>query len=1312
MERTFAKLSISNKRVGVWLGLGLLLLAVCALRAVPAHAATPLLPNLVADPPDTQSIATDTSTGTPRLLLRFDGYIHNKGPGAVDFRGSREAPKVSAKTLEEAERAHSKEESLPQKTEEELAVPPMKAFQRLFTTTSEETNRERAHVEEPSSAELIYSSADGHHHWHLQRVAKYSLWNSSKTAEVAPAMKVGFCLDDSQHVETSVGPASPVYSDATGRAFCQKYEPYATSLFEGISPGWRDVYDSSLAFQWVEVSNVLPGEYWLREDVNPLGVVKETAEANVPVYSTTATIIPGFDALPQAVTTPAATAKAITLTSKAFNDTAKPTYKVVSAPAHGTLGAISEGHVTYTPSAGFSGTDSFTFSAQDPSSPFPEHPATATVSIEVGESTAPSVSIEGAPASMQAGSSVQLTAKVANDSPEVTWGSSAGSITQAGRYTAPAEVPAGGSVTITATTSKGAKASKTIEITPAAGTKGLLAGDPTATYSVGDQTTAGREEAFQFTAKTTGTVEEMLFRTNATANTGVTGLVLAVFAENGGKPGEVLGRATASGTPAVSSWIKATGLSVPVTAGTKYWLVALPVGSGVLHYNAAVTSGGTGNVESTVGGLANATAESSWESYNQGPVGFQANGTVAGPPVPTVTIEGAPASMTTGSSVQLTAKVTNDSPEVTWGASAGSITSAGRYTAPTEVPAGGKVTVTATTSKGATTSKTIEITTPTPSVTIEGAPTSMQVGTNVQLTAKVTNDSPEVEWSATGGSITPTGSYTAPAEVPAGGKVTVSVKTSKGATASKSIEITAPAPSVTIEGAPASMTTGSSVQLTAKVTNDSPEVTWSATAGSITSAGKYTAPAEVPAGGKVTVSVKTSKGATASKSIEITPAAGTKGLLAGDATATYTVGDQTTAGREEAFQFTAKSTGTVEEMLFRTNGTANTGVTGLVLAVFAENGGKPGTVLGKGTASGTPAVSSWIKVTGLSVAVTSGTKYWLVALPVGSGLLHYNAAVTSKGTGNVESTTGGLSAATAESSWETYNQGPVGFQANGTLSVEGAASTESVESAAREAHAVIASAIATAARIDSAQPASHGERAARKPHLGRIALAGAPAAMFAGTSIQLSALLAGPHGALIWSASAGTIGPGGLFTAPALEHARTVTIHAGAAGARGESLRIRVRPVPVEAAAPAAAALSPARPGPGGRARGADLTPLQAMLFNDEVVLTAGAQQAGMVTIVARADGKLLGSCSTPTPGGVTVTCRLSMHGAPRDAILDASARLLVGHHVLARRTVSGAAVPAMKMASLLPAATGSSQSALAYLCSPALRRGGPGAIS
>ena len=539
------------------------LLAAAQARAAEAG----LLPNIVADPPTNVTLETSTTegglktSGEPKLLLRFNGYIHNVGPGALDFRGSRSSPSE-----------------------------PMKAFQRLYTAGG-------SFKEEPSSAELIYVTADGHEHWHLQRAAKYSLWNAEKTAEVTPAMKVGFCLDDSEHVETGIGPKEAVYSDSTGREFCRQHQPEATSLFEGVSAGWRDLYSSNLAFQWVEASNVLPGEYWLREDVNPTGVIKEAGGANAPAYASKATIIPGFNALAEATGTRTGEAKALALTSRAWNDSATPKYTIASQPSHGTLSAVSKNQVTYTPAPGYVGPDSFTYSAADPNSPFPTHPALATVSIEVSEA------------------STQPT-------PE------------------------------------------------------LLAGDATSTYTVGDQTAGGREEAFQFTAKSSGTIEELQFRTNASTNTGVTGLSLGVFAENAGKPGEVLGKATVSGRPATSSWIKVSGLSVPVLSATKYWLVALPLGpsSSFLHYNVAVGSGGSGNLKSIATGLSTMTAESSWATFNQGPVGFQAIGTSGGtqppPPPPSVTIEGAPASMTAGTSMQLSANVSNDAPTVTWSASA------------------------------------------------------------------------------------------------------------------------------------------------------------------------------------------------------------------------------------------------------------------------------------------------------------------------------------------------------------------------------------------------------------------------------------------------------------------------------------------------------------------------------------------------------------------------------------------------------------------------------------------------------------------
>jgi hypothetical protein len=100
----------------------------------------------------------------------------------------------------------------------------------------------------------------------------------------------------------------------------------------------------------------------------------------------------------------------VALDSRGWEDSAKPTYTIVSQPEHGTLTKTSGNDVTYTPAPGYSGSDTFTFSAADPSSQFPTHPEVATVSIEIGEGRLrPSVAIEGAPLSMIVGTSVQLS---------------------------------------------------------------------------------------------------------------------------------------------------------------------------------------------------------------------------------------------------------------------------------------------------------------------------------------------------------------------------------------------------------------------------------------------------------------------------------------------------------------------------------------------------------------------------------------------------------------------------------------------------------------------------------------------------------------------------------------------------------------------------------------------------------------------------------------------------------------------------------------------------------------------------------------
>ncbi|MEZ4659058.1 MAG: Ig-like domain-containing protein [Caldilineaceae bacterium] len=81
-------------------------------------------------------------------------------------------------------------------------------------------------------------------------------------------------------------------------------------------------------------------------------VVEEQAGSNHPPVANA-----------QTVTTPADTAKAITLTgSDADNDTL--TYAIVSNPSNGTLSGTPP-NMTYTPKAGFNGSDSFTFRVHD-----------------------------------------------------------------------------------------------------------------------------------------------------------------------------------------------------------------------------------------------------------------------------------------------------------------------------------------------------------------------------------------------------------------------------------------------------------------------------------------------------------------------------------------------------------------------------------------------------------------------------------------------------------------------------------------------------------------------------------------------------------------------------------------------------------------------------------------------------------------------------------------------------------------------------------------------------------------------------------
>jgi hypothetical protein len=430
--------------------------AVLALVSTAATAAAaPQLPDLVADGPGPSLKPEIYNDGTQRLLMRLDGFVHNAGNGALEIRGSNPSNLVMGTVL-----------------------------QRVYDSDG-------GFVDRPSRARMRFETTDFHNHWHLMDAMRYSLWSSDRSIEVAPAQKVGFCLLDSQRMESN-GPAVGYYPVPNDN-FCGQGQTQRSGIIEGVSAGWRDIYRAVLPFQWVDISDTAPGAYWLRADADPDGVIDESDEVNVGTYAASPSVVNGYLAQPvDAGTILAGASAAIDLATTEFDDDfpgspGSVEYEIVTPPATGSLDRpagqwFSGSQVHYTPSPGQSGPVSFTFAARDSTSAFPLHPPTAGVTLTVaglaatriGPTIAP-LAISGAPASVLTGSVTQLTATGPDAAKGVSWSADnvvggstkLGKLSLNGVYRAPAKPPPGGAVTIAAKSVSGAIARVVLQIVQA-----------------------------------------------------------------------------------------------------------------------------------------------------------------------------------------------------------------------------------------------------------------------------------------------------------------------------------------------------------------------------------------------------------------------------------------------------------------------------------------------------------------------------------------------------------------------------------------------------------------------------------------------------------------------------------------------------------------------------------------------------------------------------------------------------------------------------------------------------------------------------
>ena len=443
--------------------LALLALATAAAASLPIMAlGGPGLqaPDLRADPVEGifGPLVDNSQFGAGHLLLRFDGFVTNVGAGPIEVSGNPQpgpAYSVAQRTWGPGEGPGT------------FASAPVKPVQ------------------------VKYEEGDGHFHFHLERAMRYSLWNLDRTAEVAPGQKVGFCLYDIEDAPAPAPAPDPeVYSqDVT--EFCDELDAGSTDLRMGTSAGWRDVYVASLAYQWVDVSNTPPGRYLVASEADPDNLLWEgggAAEVNAPAFNSQPVTIPGWVAQPVAMAQTGG-AQAVPLSAQKFGtqSDANLRYSVVTPPAHGTLN-LAAGQdfaagvaLVYTPAPGYAGSDAFTYVARSLASAFPTNAPAATVAI----GDARSVAISGAPASMAAGTSAQLTASVRGLPGGVTWSATAGSVSAAGLYRAPGSPPAGGAAVVRAASAADPAVAAEVRIRITAAPKVTAKPDPWPRLSAG-----------------------------------------------------------------------------------------------------------------------------------------------------------------------------------------------------------------------------------------------------------------------------------------------------------------------------------------------------------------------------------------------------------------------------------------------------------------------------------------------------------------------------------------------------------------------------------------------------------------------------------------------------------------------------------------------------------------------------------------------------------------------------------------------------------------------------------------------------------
>jgi fibronectin type 3 domain-containing protein len=200
---------------------------------------TQLLPDLVQDPPTQVSVTQSSAT----YRLGMNSAVENHGQGPLIVNGHRAS----------------------------TATPNMTADQ--IVNRSDGSTQTFAGI----GTMIFYTP---HNHWHYLGFDKYELHNTSDNSLVAPDQKQGFCLGD-RFTPNSNGTRNenPTPGPWTTNN-CAPGNTAALNLTEGISVGYGDEYVPQLEGQYIDITGVQPGQYYLVHRTNSDQALKETNYTN------------------------------------------------------------------------------------------------------------------------------------------------------------------------------------------------------------------------------------------------------------------------------------------------------------------------------------------------------------------------------------------------------------------------------------------------------------------------------------------------------------------------------------------------------------------------------------------------------------------------------------------------------------------------------------------------------------------------------------------------------------------------------------------------------------------------------------------------------------------------------------------------------------------------------------------------------------------------------------------------------------------------------------------------------------------------